>query len=254
MLPLKSLGYSLNKREFQDALRLRYGWPIPDMPLHCGCGKKNSVDHSLDCKLGGYVHLRHNNIRDAEARIMREVAFDVKIEPGLCSVSKNVKLAPGSNTADNARSDVSARGIFSSHELTFFDVRISNPNSQSNKTLTLSEVYKKNEKEKMRAYNDRILQVEKASFVPLIYTTTGEMGPQCERTHRRIAELIADRRNEKYADVMSHIRTKLRFSLLRSILVAVRGARGRRSKPWEEQKLSDISFNLIPYANTYEGH
>ena len=35
VLPLKSLGYSLNMREFQDAIRLRYGWHIPDMPNHC---------------------------------------------------------------------------------------------------------------------------------------------------------------------------------------------------------------------------
>ena len=45
----------------------------------------------------------------------------------------------------------------------------------------------------MRAYNDKILQVEKASFVPLIHTTTVGMGPQCEPTHERITELIADR-------------------------------------------------------------
>ncbi len=232
---------------------LRYGWHIPDMPNHCGCGKKNSVGHSLDCKLGGYVHLRHNNIRDTEARIMREVAFDVKIEPGLENVSKNVKLAPGSITEDNARSDVSARGIFSSHELTYFDVRITNPISPSNKKLKLCDVYKKNEKEKMRHYNDRILQVEKASFVPLIYTTTGGMGPQCERTHKRIAELVAHKRKEQYADVMSHIRTRLRFSLLKSILIAVRGARGRTS--WtREDNLSNICFNLIPYVKTYDGY
>ena len=103
VLPLKNLGYSLNKQEFQDAIRLRYGWTIPDTPKHCGCGKKNSVDHSLNCHLGGYVHLRHNNIRDTEAKIMKEVAFDVKIEPGLAKVSKNMNLAPGSNIEDNAR-------------------------------------------------------------------------------------------------------------------------------------------------------
>ena len=126
VLPLRNLGYSLNKQEFQDAIRLRYGWNIPDMPKHCGCGKRNSVDHSLNCHLGGYVQLRHNKIRDTEAKIMKEVAFDVKVEPGLAKVSKNVMLAPGTNTDDNARADVSARGIFSGHEITYFDVRISN--------------------------------------------------------------------------------------------------------------------------------
>ncbi len=185
---------------------------------------------------------------------MREVAFDVKIEPGLAKVSKHVRLAPGTNTEDNARSDVSARGIFSSHEVTFFDVRITNPNAPSHKELSLADVYKKNEREKMKAYNDRILQVEKGSFVPLVYTTTGGMGPQCVRTHKRIAELVANRKNERYADVMSHIRTRLRFSLLKSVLVAVRGARGKRLHPWEEDNLSNISFNIIPYVKTYEGY
>ena len=141
VLPLQSLGYSLNKREFQDAIRLRYGWNIPDMPRHCGCGKLNSVNHSLDCKLGGYTHIRHNKIRDTEARIMQEVAFDVKTEPGLQTLSRNINLTPGTKTEDNARLDISARGIFSSHELTFFDVRITNPNAPSNRSLTLSGVY-----------------------------------------------------------------------------------------------------------------
>ena len=156
---------------------------------------------------------------------MREVAFDVKVEPGLQKVSKNIKLAPGTKTDDNARADVSARGIFSSNELTFFDVRISNPNAPSNRTLPLATVYKRNEAEKMKAYGDRILQIEKGSFVPLVYTTSGGMGPQCERTHKRIAELVSYKRNEKYADIMSHMRTRLRFSLLKSTLVALRGAR-----------------------------
>ena len=254
VLPLKNLGYSLNKQEFRDAIKLRYGWPIPDMPTHCGCGKRNSVDHSLDCKLGGYVHIRHNNIRDTEARIMREVGFDVKVEPGLQKVSKNISLAAGTKTDDNARADVSARGIFSSHELTFFDVRITNPNAPSNQKLSLAAVYKRNEAEKMKAYGDRILQVEKGSFVPLVYTTSGGMGPQCERTHKRIAELVSYKRNEKYADVISHMRTRLRFSLLRSILVAVRGARGKRVRPWDEKGFANIDFNLIPYVKTYEGY
>ncbi len=176
-LPLKKLGYALSKREFQDAIKLRYGWSIPDMPRYCACGKRNSTDHALDCKLGGFVHIRHNNIRDAEAKIMKEVAYDVKVEPQLQPVAKPSELANGSNTADSARLDVSARGIFCSFENTFFDVRITNPNSPSQQDKNLADIYKKHEKEKMTAYNDRILQVEKATFVPLVYITTGGMAP-----------------------------------------------------------------------------
>ena len=106
----------------------------------------------------------------------------------------------------------------------------------------------------MFSYTDRIIQVEKASFVPLVYTTSGGMGHQCEKTHKRIAELVADKQSERYADVMSHIRTRLRFSLLKSILVAIRGARGRKLLYSEEDNLKNISFNLIPYVKTYEGY
>ena len=62
--------------------------------------------------------------------------------------------------------------------LTFFDVRISNPKAPPYKSLNLADVYKKNENEKMRSYGDRNLQVEKGSFIPLVHTTTGGMGPQ----------------------------------------------------------------------------
>ena len=195
------------------------------------------------------MHIRHNAIRDTEAKIMQEVAHDVKIEPNLQSVSPIMKLKKGSNTADNARLDVSAKGIFSSHEVTFFDIRITNPNNASNCEKPLSDIYKKHEQEKMGMYNDRVLQVEKSSFVPLVYTTSGGMGPQNETLHKRLANLIAEQRKERFSDVMDHIRTRLRFALLKSILTAVRG---RRGKKMTDHDLSNISFNLIPASDTYE--
>ena len=73
-LPLKKFGYSLNKIEFRYALCLRYGWDIPNTPLYCAYGEKNSVNHTLICKRGGYVSTRHNNIRDLNAEMQREVA------------------------------------------------------------------------------------------------------------------------------------------------------------------------------------
>ena len=122
------------------------------MPANCGCGKRNLVDHTLDWNSGeGHVHIRHNNIRDTEATIIREEAFDVKVEPWLQKVSKNIKLAHGTKTDDSARADVAARGIFSSHELTFFEVRISSPNAPSNRALPLTTIYQKSEAEKMKS-------------------------------------------------------------------------------------------------------
>ena len=67
-LPLKRLGYSLNKQEFRDALCLPYGWTIPNTPTHCGCGDRNSLDHILTCKRGGFVAMWHNVLRNTPLR------------------------------------------------------------------------------------------------------------------------------------------------------------------------------------------
>ena len=70
--------------------------------------------------------------------------------------------------------------------------------------------------------------------------------------HKRLAELIARKRGEEYADVVNHIRTRIRFSLLRSILLAIRGERGRRRREKEESSIADLSLNIVPERSTYE--
>ena len=50
-LSLKEEDFALNKREFIDALYIRYGWDVPRLPSICACSKNNSVEHSLSCKL-----------------------------------------------------------------------------------------------------------------------------------------------------------------------------------------------------------
>ena len=51
------MGFDLNKREFSDALHLRYDWSIPDKPLVCVCGDNFDTDQAMICKKGGFVTL-----------------------------------------------------------------------------------------------------------------------------------------------------------------------------------------------------
>ncbi len=61
--------------------------------------------------------------------------------------------------------------------------------------------------------------------------------------------MIAEKRGERYPNVINFVRTKLRFSLLRSVLIAVRGVRGKRiSEPY----LGNIAFNLVPNMAFYD--
>ena len=101
-----------------------------------------------------------------------------------------------------------------------------------------------NEREKKLLYNDRIINTERGTFTPLVFSTTGGMAPECARMNKRLAELIATKKGEAYSQVMQHIRTRLRFALLRCTLVAIRGSRGKVHGPEEEVAISDISFNF----------
>ena len=246
-LPLEAQKFSLSKQQFRDAIFDRYIWPMPGTPSYCACGVKNSPDHTLNCKLGGFVVMRHNNLRDYEATLLREVCRDVKVEPDLLPLGGSGTKSR--NKAEKARPDVSAVGIWTPMERTFLDVRVTNPNSASYSDKSIEQIYETHENEKKQMYNDRILHVEKGSFTPLVFTTTGGMGPEATKYHKQVARLISAKRNEEYSDVVNWIRTKVRFALLKSTLIAIRGDRGRKKR---ETPIADISLNLIPECSSYE--
>ena len=77
------MDFDLNKREFRDAVRLRYDWPIPDNPSVCVCGSMFTVDHAMICQRRGLVIQRHNEIRDLQAELLDMVCYDVLVEPAL---------------------------------------------------------------------------------------------------------------------------------------------------------------------------
>ena len=61
-------GTELGAHQWRDADFLRYGIEPPDLPKHCdGCNAKFSICHALDCKRGGLVTARHNDLRDGVA-------------------------------------------------------------------------------------------------------------------------------------------------------------------------------------------
>ena len=196
------------------------------------------------CKLGGYVTLRHNRIRDLEAELMKEVCHDVKVEPPLIPI-ENERGRQG-NTAKKARLDVSGVGVWGPYEKTFLDIRVMHPNSPSYMNKSIEQVYAQHENEKKNDYLERVLQVEKGSLTPIVLSTYGGAGPEANRHHKRVATLIAEKKNENYADVINYIRTRLNISLMKSILTSIRGVRGKKRTA---APISTIEFNLIERAD-----
>ena len=64
-MPIAHHHFDVSATEFRDALALRYNQPLLNMPANCdGCGAATSLEHALDCKKGGLVTQRHNEVRD----------------------------------------------------------------------------------------------------------------------------------------------------------------------------------------------
>ena len=190
--------------------------------------------------------MRHNKIRDLEAELMREVCNDVKVEPELLPLNNEQNI--NGNTAQKARLDVSGNCVWGPQERSFLDIRIMHPNSSSYMNKDIAQVYRQHEREKKRTYNERIIQVEKGSFTPIVMSTFGGMGAEAERFHKRLAELIALKRHETYSSVINYIRTRLRFCLLRSVLTSLRGIRGKSSHE-RVSPVSSLSFGLIDFED-----
>ena len=61
--------------------------------------------------------------------------------------------------------------------------------------------------------------------------------------------MIAEKKGEAYHHVLGFMRTKLRFSILKSTLMAIRGVRGKRHS---EPNIGAVAFNMIPNQASYD--
>ena len=227
-LPLKDHGFDLTKQEFRDAIKLRYGWALDRLPTTCVCGLRFDVPHALSCKRGGFVTLRHNEVRNITANLLHEVCTDVKIEPMLAEMEGELIRERTGNTRREARLDVSAVNFWITGQRAFFYIRVFDLSAQRYSNLELAKCYERNEKEKKRHYNERVLEVEHGSFTPLVFSSNGGMGRECSIFYKRLSEMFADKKKQPIHETTSLIRTKLSFSLLRSTIRCIRGSRSRK--------------------------
>ena len=193
--------------------------------------------------------MRHNALRDLEAELMEEVCKDVKVEPVLLPLGElNLQLINnnGGNAASKGRLDVSGVGVWGGHERTFLDIRVTHPNCPSYADKSTDQIFKLHENEKKKEYNVRVLEVEKGSFTPMVFLTNGGAGPEANKHHKRIAQLMAERRKEEYSKVLAYIRRRVSFNLMKSVLTALRGVRGKRREQHRVDPISSFEFGVIP--------
>ena len=141
--------------------------------------------------MGGFLTIRHNEIRDITASLLTEICHNVPTEPPLQPLTGETLSARSANTDDNARLDIRARGFWNHHQDAFFDVRVFYPNTPSNHS---TNAYRRHEQAKKREYGQRVREVERGVFTPLVLSANGGMGKEVATFYRRLADMIAQKR------------------------------------------------------------
>ena len=68
-----------------------------------------STVHGMSCKKGGFIYIRHNNLRDLTANMISEVCKETKIEPKLSPLSGEELQSRTSNNSNKGRVDIKTR-------------------------------------------------------------------------------------------------------------------------------------------------
>lgn len=186
----------------------------------------------MSCPAGGFPSIRHNEVRDITATLLSEVCTNVEIEPHLQPLTGEHFPLRTANSEQNARLDVAANGVWGGRfERTFFDVRVFNPFAKSNMDTPLATTYRRHENDKRRQYEQRVIQVEHSSFVPLVFSATGGMSKSTSNFYRHLALKLSMKRDEHLSVILGLLRCRLSFALLRAAIMCIRGVRSSRHKP-----------------------
>src|SRR5687767_10316486 len=130
----------------EDALAVRYRLPLLNIPPKCdGCGGPFSLTHALDCRKGGLVGLRHNEVRDAFGDLLAKVFSQVVREPVVAAVGGGCAAGGAGEVAvatapEGLRGDLFARGVFGRQEGAVFDIRVVDTDAPSYSHHTVSAV------------------------------------------------------------------------------------------------------------------
>ena len=175
MLPIAQYGFELSKQQSRDSICLRYGWKTQNCQRHVHVEANLIYNIMWVLKKGGFVNIRHNDLRDLTTKILSEVCYDTEIEPTLVLLSAEYLSNWNANRSNEARLDVRAHGFWEKAKQTFFDWRALDPNACRYLNKLLQHCHVINENEKKRTYNKRVLHIDHDTFTPLVFSIYGKM-------------------------------------------------------------------------------
>ena len=252
-IPDRFGGTELSKTEWHDNVSIRYGWRPLALPDRCdGCGEGFTVEHGLNCKKGGLVSIRHDDIRDEWAHLcsLSLSSSRVTVEPtifyggGVTASQRSEHPTQGVNhLGDEARGDVLAHGFWQRARGTIFDIRLCDTDARSYGNTESSKILERAATEKKRKYEAACLE-RRRDFTPLVYSVDGLASKDTRAAEKRLACLLSKKWSRAYSEMVGFIRVRMSLAIARSITLLLRG--DRSYSPQRRAPTDGVAANSCP--------
>ena len=219
-MPFTQYHFDLSPTEFRDTLALRYRRPLSGVPANCdGCNEQFTLIHALDCKRGGLVVQRHNEVRDALGDLASLVWNKLTREP-------IVQEADDAANTPALVADLGVRGLWQPQAEALIDVRVIDTDAQSHCHRPITSVLASAETEKKRKYH-HACERRRAAFTPFVVSVDGILGKEAKTLIDRLSDRLASKWGKSYEETVSWVRTRLSFAVLRATDLCIWGSRTR---------------------------
>ena len=230
IVPTQNNGFAMSSTQFRDALALRYGRTPTNLSTHCDAdGEEFTVCHALNCKKGGLVTLRHNELRDLNIEMVKTAGFTHTVKEPMVKES-DVKGEGG------LRVDWSVRGFWEHQREALFDCSIFNADAISYVNTSIDTLLEKHRNNKKQQYNEAV-EVRRGTFTPFIATCDAILDVEAEHYIKRLSSHLAEKWGKSYSGVIGWVRARIQVCILRSVSVCLRGSRIK----WTSSMIEDGS-------------
>ena len=217
-LPLQSCHFDLAPVQFRDGLALRYLRHPSNLPAKCdGCGANFTLQHALDCKKGGLVILRHNEIRDCIGDLASQVWPQVIMEP-------IVNEATATSSDPGLRLDLGIRGVWQPQVEALFDVRVIDTDAPSHCHRAPNAILESSSQEKKRMYK-KAVEDRRGTFTPFVLSVDGLLHKEASHFIKHMATALSSKWDKAYSITSSYVRSRLAFAGVRAVSLCLRGSR-----------------------------
>jgi hypothetical protein len=187
--------------------QLNWNITLSDAPFCDGCHQKFSMWHALECKKGGLVISRFNDIRDelsdlaSKALLSPSAVWD---EPKIHACPRSPEMKSDKENEENSvkrlfrnnriedRGDILIRGLWLQSTDCTIDVRITDVDAKSNRSEDPDKVSSAHEREKIKKHLRACLE-QRRHFSPFVASAGGLLGEEAKILLRKLSAMLAEK-------------------------------------------------------------